>query len=121
MSKILCVDDSRVIRMILTRDLQGNGFTVVTGVDGLDGLKVLSENPDVCAIITDINMPNLDGFGFIKEVRKTDAFKTVPIIVLTTESDNEKKRQAHEAGATGWLVKPFDSVKLAAAIRRVTA
>ena len=72
-------------------------------------------------IITDINMPEMNGFEFIENVRKRDAYKGIPILVLTTESDAAKKDRARKAGATGWVVKPFDTVKLADAIRRVAA
>jgi two-component system chemotaxis response regulator CheY len=72
-------------------------------------------------IITDINMPRMDGFGFIEAVRQDAKYRAVPILVLTTESDEEKKLRARRAGATGWIVKPFDPVKLVSAIRRVAA
>jgi two-component system chemotaxis response regulator CheY len=96
------------------------GFRVIEAIDGVDGLQVLAgETPDV--IITDINMPNLDGFGFIEAVRSDATWKSTPILVLTTESDPEKKLRAREAGATGWIVKPFSPDKLVHAIRRVAA
>ena len=86
----------------------------------MHGLEVLeSARPDV--IITDINMPPMDGFGFIAGVRGDDRHRAVPILVLTTESDAVKKDKARRAGATGWIVKPFDPVKLVEAIRRVAA
>ena len=87
----------------------------------MHGLEVLrgEETPDV--IVTDINMPKLDGFGFIEAVRKDGRFRAIPILVLTTESDVEKKNRARQAGATGWIVKPFDAAKLVEAIRRVAA
>ncbi len=87
---------------------------------GVEGLEVLEGcNPDV--IVTDINMPRLDGFGFIEGVRRNEKYRAVPILVLTTESDAEKKNRARQAGATGWIVKPFDPAKLIDAIERVTA
>ena len=123
MSKtILTVDDSRTMRDMLAMALGDAGFRVVQAVDGEDGLKVLdAHSAEVDLIITDINMPKLDGFGFIEEARKTDRFRVVPILVLTTESDPEKKRRARNSGATGWIVKPFDPVKLIDVIRRVAA
>ena len=82
------------------------------------GLEVLAaETPDV--IVTDINMPRMDGFGFIEAVRKDMRYTSIPILVLTTESDAEKKARARSAGATGWIVKPFEPAKLVSAIRRV--
>ncbi|MCZ4290487.1 response regulator [Hoeflea alexandrii] len=118
--KVLTVDDSRTIRNMLLVTLNNAGFDIVQAEDGIEGLEVLEEsNPDV--IVTDINMPRLDGFGFIEGVRQNDRFRAIPILVLTTESDAEKKNRAREAGATGWIVKPFDPSKLIAAIERVTA
>ena len=118
--KILTVDDSRTMRDMLRMALSGAGFEVVQAVDGVDGLDVLErESPDL--VITDINMPKLDGFGFIEGARRTERFRVLPILVLTTESDPEKKQRARSAGATGWIVKPFDPVKLVDVIRRVAA
>ena len=115
---ILTVDDSRTMRDMLMLALSDAGYRVVQAEDGVHGLEVLrSEMPQV--VITDINMPRMDGFGFIENVRKSDRHRAVPILVLTTESDAEKKDRARKAGATGWIVKPFDPVKLVNAIRRV--
>ncbi|WP_158814575.1 response regulator [Methylocapsa sp. S129] len=122
MSKvILTVDDSRTMRDMLNLALVEAGYRVTQAVDGLQGLEMLcaAETPDV--IVTDLNMPKLDGFGFIEAVRKDARFRAIPILVLTTESDGEKKNRARQAGATGWIVKPFDSLKLVEAIRRVAA
>ena len=117
---ILTVDDSRTMREMLRLALSDAGFRVVQAVDGVHGLEVLSgETPHV--IVTDINMPRMDGFGFIEEVRSDPRHRGVPILVLTTESDAEKKSRARMAGATGWIVKPFNPVKLVDAIRRVAA
>ena len=117
---ILTVDDSRTMRDMLRMALVGAGFNVVEAVDGEHGLEVLSAHrPDV--IITDINMPNLDGFGFIEGVRRDARHGATPILVLTTESDPDKKQRARQAGATGWIVKPFDPEKLVEAVRRVAA
>ena len=116
MSKIvLTVDDSRTMRDMLMMALSGAGYTVVQAVDGVHGLEVLAgETPDV--IITDINMPRMDGFGFIEEVRRQGAHRATPILVLTTESDAAKKMRAREAGA-----KPFNTEKLVDVVRRVAA
>ena len=121
MSKtILTVDDSRTMRDMLKMALSEAGFNVLQAVDGVDGLEVLrASTPDV--IVTDINMPKMDGFGLIEAVRKDNRYRKVPILVLTTESDAAKKMRAKEAGATGWIVKPFEPTKLIAAIRRVAA
>ena len=93
----------------------GSGF--ILQPNGLDVLE--RETPDL--VITDINMPKMDGFGFIEGARRIDRFRVVPILVLTTESDPDKKMRAKNAGATGWIVKPFDPVKLVDVIRRVAA
>ena len=117
---ILTVDDSRTMRDMLRLALADAGYRVVQAVDGMHGLEVLgSERPNV--IITDINMPRLDGFGFITQVRTDSRFLGIPILVLTTESSAEKKSLARRAGATGWIVKPFDSMKLVDVVRRVSA
>jgi two-component system chemotaxis response regulator CheY len=117
---ILTVDDSRTMRELLLAALTDMGHRVVQAEDGLSGLECLRQQvPD--AIITDINMPRLDGFGFIEEVRRDPRYRTTPILVLTTENHASRKDRARRAGATGWIVKPFDPAKLADAIRRVTA
>lgn len=117
---VLTVDDSRTMRDMLRLALDSAGFTVRQAEDGMHGLEVLQQNrPDV--IVTDINMPRMDGFGFIEAVRSSDDYGAIPILVLTTESDAEKKARARKAGATGWIIKPFEPEKLVAAIRRVTA
>ena len=117
---ILTVDDSRTMREMLKLALSQAGYRVVQAEDGVHGLEVLrQETPQV--IVTDINMPRLDGFGFIEQVRSDAAYRGIPILVLTTESDAVKKDRARRAGATGWIVKPFDPTKLIDAIRRVAA
>ena len=118
--KVLAVDDSRTMRDMLRLALTAAGFDVSLAEDGEHGLEVLDgSSPDV--IITDINMPKMDGFGFIEGVRRTDTYRATPILVLTTESAQELRQRARNAGASGWIVKPFDKDKLVAAIRRVAA
>ncbi len=117
---VLTVDDSRAMRDMLRHSLLAAGFRVLQAEDGLHGLEVLeTERPDV--IVTDINMPRMDGFGFIEAVRRDETRRSMPVLVLTTEVDAEKKNRARAAGATGWIVKPFDPIKLVEAIRRVAA
>lgn len=121
-TKVLIVDDSRAMRDMLRHSLTAAGFAVIQAEDGVNGLEVLeaeTEKPDV--IVTDINMPRMDGFGFIEAVRSGEVCRATPVLVLTTEVDPEKKNRARSAGATGWIVKPFDPVKLVDAIRRVAA
>lgn len=115
---VLAVDDSRTMRAMLDMALSDAGIEVHLAEDGRDGLDRLAGlEPDV--IVTDINMPRLDGFGFIEAVRTTARRRSVPILVLTTESAPELKARARDAGATGWIVKPFDDAQLVAAIHRV--
>ncbi len=117
---VLTVDDSRAMRDMLRHSLVAAGFRVLQAEDGVHGLEVLeTETPDV--IVTDINMPRMDGFGFIEAVRRDESKRAMPVLVLTTETDTDKKNRARAAGATGWIVKPFDPVKLVEAIRRVAA
>lgn len=117
---VLAVDDSPTMRKLISRALSEFNFVVHLAEDGIHGLEVLETcEPDV--IITDINMPRLDGFGFVQAVRNGNHGSHLPILALTTESAPELKQRARDAGATGWIVKPFDKDKLAAVIRRVAA
>lgn len=116
---ILAVDDSRTMRDMIRMALTGAGMNVSTADDGIHGLEMLEgQTPDV--IISDINMPRLDGFGFIEAVRKIAHLRAVPILVLTTESAPEMKARARNAGATGWIVKPFDPQRLVETLNMVT-
>ncbi|MBB4155456.1 two-component system chemotaxis response regulator CheY [Sphingomonas jinjuensis] len=116
--QILTVDDSPSMRALLRAALTGEGYRVDEAEDGRSAMEWLASNRPAL-VITDINMPRLDGFGLIAEVRAQAQFNALPILVLTTESSPEKKARARAAGATGWIVKPFDPAKLAAAVRRV--
>ncbi len=117
---ILTVDDSRTMRDMLKFALVGAGHEVIQAEDGVQGLEVLANCGHVDVIITDINMPRMDGYGVIEQVRRDPQRRGIPILVLTTESEPAKKQRARDAGATGWIVKPFDSEKLLAAVQRVT-
>ncbi len=117
--RILTIDDSRTIRDMLMLTLTDAGFEVLQGVDGQDGIEVLGDQT-VDVIITDINMPKMDGYEVIRHLRKSPMHKAIPILVLTTESDKDKKNLARDAGATGWMVKPFDPERLIATIRKVS-
>ena len=115
---VLAVDDSRTMRDMINLALSSEGCEVHLAEDGEHRLEVLDDlAPD--AIITDINMPRLDGFGFIDAVRLRDETKTIPILVLTTESSPDLKARARLSGATGWIVKPFAQDKLVRALRMV--
>lgn len=116
---VLAIDDSRTIRSLLTAVLEDYDFTVTTAVDGVEGLEKFAQGaPKV--VITDINMPRLDGFGVIEAIRGGKRNKTVPIIVLSTESGASLKDRARKAGATGWIVKPFDEEALVSVLKRIT-
>jgi CheY-like chemotaxis protein len=116
--RVLTIDDSKTMRDMLMLTLAEAGFEVLQAVDGQHGLDVLGDDR-VDVVITDINMPIMDGYGVIRNLRKNPVHKTTPILVLTTESDSAKKVIAREAGATGWMVKPFDPDRLIATIRKV--
>ncbi|MGQ0609997.1 MAG: response regulator [Paracoccaceae bacterium] len=116
---VLAIDDSRTIRAMVQRAMHEAGFTCVLAEDGVQGVaRFREEVPDV--VITDINMPNLDGYGVITAIRGGDVHRRVPILVLSTESSPALKSRAREAGATGWIVKPFDDDALVSVVRRVT-
>lgn len=119
MSKlILTVDDSASMRMLLRVALTARGFRIEAADDGIQGLERMAEvQPDL--LITDINMPRMDGFELIEAVRRLPQFNSTPILVLSTEFSDEKKARARSTGATGWITKPFDPEKLDTAIRRV--
>jgi len=114
---ILIIDDSESIRELVSTGLENAGYSVIKGVDGQDGLEKLKEGKFEM-IITDLNMPIMDGIQFVKEVRSLDEYKYLPIILLTTESQASKKQEAKEAGASGWIVKPFVEQKLLNVIRK---
>ena len=119
MSKtILTVDDSASIRQMVSLTLSGAGYSVLEAVDGADGFAKATTNR-VDAVITDLNMPNLNGIEFIRKFRGHPSSKGVPIILLTTESSEDLKRQAKDAGAIGWIVKPFKQDQLLAIIKKV--
>jgi two-component system, chemotaxis family, chemotaxis protein CheY len=117
--RILTIDDSKTMRDMLLLTLTDAGFEVLQGVDGEDGLAVLGDQK-VDVIITDINMPKMDGYEVIRQLRQNPRHKTTPILVLTTESDADKRNIARNAGATGWMVKPFDPEGLIAVINKVS-
>lgn len=116
---ILIVDDSESIRELVCFTLKSNGYHVLKGIDGKDGLKQLNGADDVHLIITDLNMPGMDGIDLVKNVRANPAYKYLPILILTTESQMSKKQKAKKAGATGWIVKPFVKDRLLNVVQKV--
>ncbi|MBF0624195.1 MAG: response regulator [Magnetococcales bacterium] len=115
---IMTVDDSSSVRQMVGLTLKGAGYNVVEGVDGQDALNKLKANP-VDMVITDLNMPNMDGITLIRELRALPAFKFTPIVMLTTESQANRKADGKSAGATGWIVKPFKPAQLLGVIKKV--
>jgi two-component system chemotaxis response regulator CheY len=115
---VLAIDDSASIRQMVAFTLKSSGYEVVEAVDGMDGLdKAKSKTFNL--ILSDQNMPRMDGITLIKSLRAMPQYKTVPILMLTTESSDAMKQQGRAAGATGWLVKPFDPQKLIEVVKKV--
>jgi len=114
---ILAVDDSASVRQMVKFTLSDAGYTVIEAVDGKDALTKLTG--PVNMVITDLNMPNLDGIGLIRGVRANPACKGIPIVMLTTESQESRKQEGRQAGATGWIVKPFTTQQLLAVVKRL--
>jgi two-component system chemotaxis response regulator CheY len=121
MSKtILVVDDSNSLRQVMAMTLRSQGYEVVEGSDGKEGLKQL-DGRKIHLIVSDLNMPNMDGMTFVKEVKKLAAYKFVPIIMLTTESDEKIKAEGQAAGLKAWMVKPFKPEQMLAAVNKLIA
>ena len=115
---ILAVDDSASIRQMVSFTLKSAGYEVIEAVDGVDGLDKAKAR-SVNLVLTDQNMPRMDGLTLIKNLRALPLYKSVPILMLTTESSDAMKAQGRAAGATGWLVKPFDPMKLIEVVKKV--
>jgi len=118
MASVLAVDDSASMRQMVAFTLKGAGYTVVDAVDGVDALNKAKMQKFDC-VVTDVNMPNMDGITLIKELRALPNYKFVPMLMLTTESGMDKKQQGKAAGATGWIVKPFNPDQLLKTIKKV--
>lgn len=115
----LIVDDSPTMRQMVAFTLTNAGFTVIQAEDGKDAVNKVSAGMKLDIVVTDLNMPEMDGIALIKELRKLTTFKFTPILMLTTESAAEKKVAGKEAGATGWIVKPFNPEVLLKTIAKV--
>lgn len=118
MHVILTVDDSPSMRKMVSFTLTGAGYKVVEAVDGMDALEK-AEKTEIALVLADQNMPRLDGIGLTKRLRENPRFKLTPILILTTESSDQMKQAGRAAGATGWLVKPFDPNRLIEVIQKV--
>ena len=116
--RVMTVDDSKTMRDMVAFTLRSAGFEVSAAADGKEALRLLAANP-VDVVITDLNMPVMDGVSLIRALRAEPKFRSVPILMLTTESDSTKKAEGRSAGATGWIVKPFNPEKLVEIVNRV--
>lgn len=115
---IMTMDDSASIRMMVSLSLKEAGFEVVEATDGVDGLAKLDEH-DISMVIADVNMPVMDGIQFVRRMRAHPKHRFTPVLMLTTESQNSMKEKGREAGATGWIVKPFKPEQLINIVRKV--
>ena len=115
---IITVDDSASVRQMVSFTLKGAGYTVIEASDGKDALAKLTGNK-ADMVITDLNMPNMNGIELIKALRANPSYKFVPIVLLTTESQDTKKQEGKAAGATGWIVKPFKPEQLLSVVKKV--
>ena len=116
---ILIADDSESIRAVVGFALREAGYDVLVANDGQHALDLLVQNDHVSLIVSDLNMPVKDGITFLKDVRRLEKFKYLPFLILTTESQETKKMEAKQSGATGWIIKPFVKEKLIAVIKKV--
>ena len=120
MARILAVDDSPSMRQMVSIALAGAGYEVEQACDGVEALAI-AQKSRFDLVITDVNMPNMDGITLVRELRAQAGYKFTPLLVLTTEATAERKQQGKAAGATGWLVKPFNPERLLATIAKVLA
>lgn len=118
MATVLAVDDSSSMRQLVAFVLREAGYEVVEAADGEEALNIAKERP-VNLVISDLNMPKMDGISLIRALRKLPSYRFIPLLMLTTESGRGKRRAGKEAGATGWIVKPFDPEQLLATVKRV--
>ena len=119
MAKILAVDDSASMRQMVSFTLQGAGHEVIEAEDGQIALELAKKNSGIDLVLSDVNMPNMDGLSLIKALRGEESYKFIPMLMLTTESTKDKKMEGKAAGATGWIVKPFNPDQLLATINKV--
>lgn len=117
-ASILAVDDSASMRQMVSFTLKGAGYDVVEAADGVEALN-FAKTKGVNLVITDVNMPNMDGIQLIRELRTLPAYKFIPLLMLTTESGMDKKQEGKAAGATGWIVKPFNPEQLLSTVKKV--
>jgi two-component system, chemotaxis family, chemotaxis protein CheY len=116
---ILAVDDSMSMRQLVRATLQGAGYKLVQAANGVEALEYAKTHPAPRMVLTDVNMPEMDGLTLVRELRTLPDYRNIPILVLTTESGPDIRKRAKEFGATGWMVKPFSPEELLAAVKRV--
>lgn len=117
---LLVVDDAAVVRQVVSLTLRNAGYSVIEAINGIDALKKLDANK-VEAVITDLNMPEMDGLELIRRLREKDGYKFMPVIMLTTASQEYKKQEGKQAGASGWIFKPFNSRQLIETVKKFLA
>ena len=118
---ILVVDDSGTVRQQVAMALKGAGFQTVEAADGRQGLTAIDTNRNIAMVVCDVNMPNMNGLEMVQKVKSKPENKALPIIMLTTEGQPALIKQAKEAGALGWMVKPFNATQLVATVKHLTA
>jgi two-component system, chemotaxis family, chemotaxis protein CheY len=118
MKTIMVVDDSASIRQVVSFTLKNEGYEVIEAPDGKAAIDKLTGRT-INMVVTDLNMPNLDGIGLVRALRSNPSYRFIPIIMLTTESQESKKQEGRQAGATGWIVKPFKPEQLVAVVKKV--
>lgn len=119
--KILIVDDSSVIRMVLKNTLNEDGYDVIEAINGVDALTILKSGEKIGLVISDVNMPEMDGITFVQTYKAIPELQYIPVLMLTTETGQEKKEAAKAAGVRAWLVKPFNRESLMAAVSKLIA
>ena len=118
---ILIVDDSAAVRQQVGMALGQAGFETVEAGDGREGASAVAKNPNIAMVISDVNMPNMNGLEMLSEIKKNTSNRALPILMLTTEGQPALIKQAKEAGAVGWIVKPFNASQLVATVKKLTA
>lgn len=119
--KILIVDDSATVRQQVGQALQQAGFNVVEAVDGVHGAELIGSTPDIAVVICDVNMPRMNGIDMVAQVKQDPSNAALPIVMLTTEGQPALIKKAKEAGAKGWIIKPFKAAQLVAAVQKLSA
>ncbi|HFE39278.1 MAG TPA: response regulator [Gammaproteobacteria bacterium] len=120
MAKILAVDDSKSIRDLVSHILSTENHEVISACDGVEALALARQTPVDIALI-DVNMPNMNGLSLVSKLRKLESYKFIPIVMVTTETDEYRKKKARNVGASGWLAKPFTAERLVAAVNKLIA